>query len=98
MNWDLLVDWLFVQALHHPFTAPNPEDMDDLPSARALAYDLVYNGTEVAFVPFRVCLYCGMGMRMKLKGHGSDSGSGERNEGLRIGISIWLEGMGIGNG
>ena len=35
------------QALHHPFTAPNPEDMKDLSSARALAYDMVYNGVEV---------------------------------------------------
>jgi len=33
--------------LHHPFTAPNPEDMKDLSSARALAYDMVYNGVEV---------------------------------------------------
>lgn len=36
-----------VQALHHPFTAPNPEDMNDLATARALAYDMVYNGVEV---------------------------------------------------
>lgn len=43
----------FLQALHHPFTAPNPEDVDDLPSARALAYDMVYNGVEVAsMTPF----------------------------------------------
>lgn len=35
------------QALHHPFTAPNPEDMNNLASARALAYDMVYNGVEV---------------------------------------------------
>ena len=38
---------VFWQALHHPFTAPNPEDMEDLSSARALAYDMVYNGVEV---------------------------------------------------
>ena len=36
-----------MQALHHPFTAPNAEDMNDLASARALAYDMVYNGVEV---------------------------------------------------
>nr|GME19518.1 aspartate--tRNA ligase, chloroplastic/mitochondrial [Ipomoea batatas] len=36
-----------LEALHHPFTAPNPEDMNNLASARALAYDLVYNGVEV---------------------------------------------------
>ena len=40
-----------LQALHHPFTAPNPEDMNDLASARALAYDMVYNGVEVLFPP-----------------------------------------------
>ncbi|MGK7933609.1 MAG: aspartate--tRNA ligase [Microcystaceae cyanobacterium] len=36
-----------LEALHHPFTAPNPEDLDDLATARALAYDLVYNGIEI---------------------------------------------------
>jgi len=36
-----------LEALHHPFTAPNPEDLDDLKTARAQAYDLVYNGVEV---------------------------------------------------
>jgi aspartyl-tRNA synthetase len=37
------------QAIHHPFTAPRPEDWasGDLVNARALAYDLVYNGVEV---------------------------------------------------
>jgi aspartyl-tRNA synthetase len=35
-----------LEALHHPFTAPNPADMADLKTARALAYDLVYNGIE----------------------------------------------------
>ncbi|KAI5406378.1 hypothetical protein KIW84_052915 [Lathyrus oleraceus] len=35
-----------LEALHHPFTAPNPEDMNDLATARALAYDMVYNGVE----------------------------------------------------
>lgn len=44
----LLFEIVFLwQALHHPFTAPNPEDMKDLSSARALAYDMVYNGVEV---------------------------------------------------
>ncbi|KAH7676946.1 Aspartate-tRNA ligase type 1 protein [Dioscorea alata] len=43
-----------LEALHHPFTAPNPEDMDDLPSARALAYDLVYNGTEIGGGSLRI--------------------------------------------
>ncbi|KMZ56718.1 Aspartate--tRNA ligase [Zostera marina] len=36
-----------LEAIHHPFTAPNPDDMGDLPTARALAYDMVYNGVEV---------------------------------------------------
>ncbi|XP_057978114.1 aspartate--tRNA ligase, chloroplastic/mitochondrial isoform X2 [Malania oleifera] len=41
-------------ALHHPFTAPNPEDMGDLSSARALAYDLVYNGIEIGGGSLRI--------------------------------------------
>jgi aspartyl-tRNA synthetase len=40
-----------VQAVHHPFTSPHPEDMallDSAPTkARANAYDLVLNGYEV---------------------------------------------------
>ncbi|PSB28961.1 aspartate--tRNA ligase [Stenomitos frigidus] len=36
-----------LEALHHPFTAPNLDDLDDLKTARAQAYDLVYNGFEV---------------------------------------------------
>jgi aspartyl-tRNA synthetase len=36
-----------LEALHHPFTAPHPDDINDLTTARAQAYDLVYNGTEV---------------------------------------------------
>lgn len=36
-----------LEALHHPFTSPNPEDLDDIKSARAIAYDLVYNGNEI---------------------------------------------------
>ena len=36
-----------LEALHHPFTAPNPEDIEDLANARALAYDVVYNGVEI---------------------------------------------------
>jgi aspartyl-tRNA synthetase len=38
-------------AVHHPFTAPKPDDLDLLDSepwrARAQAYDLVLNGTEL---------------------------------------------------
>ncbi|CAD5164937.1 unnamed protein product [Musa acuminata subsp. malaccensis] len=42
------------EALHHPFTAPNPEDMNDLPLARALAYDMVYNGVEIGGGSLRI--------------------------------------------
>lgn len=45
----MLIIVIILQALHHPFTAPNPEDMEDLSSARALAYDMVYNGVEVSY-------------------------------------------------
>ena len=38
-------------AVHHPFTAPHPDDMRDFPDRpacwRALAYDVVLNGTEL---------------------------------------------------
>ena len=42
-----------LEAMHHPFTAANPEDMQgsngaSLKTARALAYDLAYNGVEIA--------------------------------------------------
>ncbi|MBA0677138.1 hypothetical protein Goari_018559 [Gossypium aridum] len=40
--------------LHHPFTAPNPEDMGDLSSARALAYDMVYDGVEIGGGSLRI--------------------------------------------
>lgn len=43
-----------LEALHHPFTAPNPEDMHDLSSARALAYDMVYNGVEIGGGSLRI--------------------------------------------
>ncbi|WP_287127641.1 aspartate--tRNA ligase [Candidatus Cyanaurora vandensis] len=36
-----------LEALHHPFTAPHPEDLADLKTARAQAYDLVWNGVEL---------------------------------------------------
>jgi len=42
------------EALHHPFTAPNPEDLDDLATARALAYDLVLNGIEIGGGSLRI--------------------------------------------
>lgn len=43
-----------LEALHHPFTAPNPEDLDDLKTARAQAYDLVYNGLEIGGGSLRI--------------------------------------------
>jgi aspartyl-tRNA synthetase len=43
-----------LEALHHPFTAPNPEDLDDLKNARALAYDMVYNGLEIGGGSLRI--------------------------------------------
>ncbi|MBE7381448.1 MAG: aspartate--tRNA ligase [Leptolyngbya sp. SIO1E4] len=43
-----------LEALHHPFTAPYPEDLADLKTARAQAYDLVYNGYEVGGGSLRI--------------------------------------------
>jgi aspartyl-tRNA synthetase len=43
-----------LESLHHPFTAPHPEDLDDLKTARAQAYDLIYNGTEVGGGSLRI--------------------------------------------
>lgn len=43
-----------LEALHHPFTAPHPEDRSDLKTARAQAYDLVYNGLEIGGGSLRI--------------------------------------------
>ena len=43
-----------LEALHHPFTAPHPEDLEDLKTARACAYDLVYNGIEIGGGSLRI--------------------------------------------
>ncbi|MBE9053580.1 aspartate--tRNA ligase [Nostocales cyanobacterium LEGE 11386] len=43
-----------LEALHHPFTAPHPEDVSDLKTARAQAYDLVLNGLEVGGGSLRI--------------------------------------------
>ena len=42
------------EALHHPFTAPHPDDLDDLKTARAQAYDLVMNGVEIGGGSLRI--------------------------------------------
>jgi len=41
-----------LEALHHPFTAPIR--MDDLKTARAQAYDLVFNGLEIGGGSLRI--------------------------------------------
>ncbi|ADI66117.1 aspartyl-tRNA synthetase ['Nostoc azollae' 0708] len=43
-----------LEALHHPFTAPHPDDLQDLKTARAQAYDLVFNGFEVGGGSLRI--------------------------------------------
>ncbi|HEY0241084.1 MAG TPA: aspartate--tRNA ligase [Gemmatimonadaceae bacterium] len=47
-----------LSAVHHPFTAPNPADIDKLDSnpraVRALAYDVVMNGTELGGGSIRI--------------------------------------------
>ncbi|MEO7218772.1 MAG: aspartate--tRNA ligase [Gemmatimonadaceae bacterium] len=47
-----------LDAMHHPFTAPNPDDAGfletDAGSVRALAYDVVLNGTELGGGSIRI--------------------------------------------
>jgi len=43
-----------LEALHHPFTAPHPDDLNDIKTARAQAYDLVFNGFEVGGGSLRI--------------------------------------------
>ncbi|MDJ0742502.1 MAG: aspartate--tRNA ligase [Xenococcaceae cyanobacterium MO_167.B27] len=43
-----------LEALHHPFTAPYPEDINDLKTARAQAYDIVFNGIEIGGGSLRI--------------------------------------------
>ncbi len=43
-----------LEALHHPFTAPHPDDQSDLTTARAQAYDLVLNGYEIGGGSLRI--------------------------------------------
>lgn len=43
-----------LEALHHPFTAPHADDINDLKTARAKAYDLVFNGLEAGGGSLRI--------------------------------------------
>ena len=43
-----------LEALHHPFTAPHPDDLNDIKIARAQAYDLVFNGFEIGGGSLRI--------------------------------------------
>jgi aspartyl-tRNA synthetase len=43
-----------LEALHHPFTAPHPDDVNDLKTARAQAYDLIFNGFEIGGGSLRI--------------------------------------------
>lgn len=43
-----------LEALHHPFTVPYPDDINDLSQARAQAYDIVLNGYEIGGGSLRI--------------------------------------------
>jgi aspartyl-tRNA synthetase len=59
-------------AVHHPFTAPHPEDLPLLTTtpgkARALAYDIVWNGSEVGGGSIRIHDAATQGRIFKLLG------------------------------
>ncbi|MGD8397774.1 MAG: OB-fold nucleic acid binding domain-containing protein [Anaerolineae bacterium] len=59
--------------VHHPFTAPHPDDIDRLESAptevRALAYDLVLNGEELGGGSLRIHGHDLQARLLRLLGH-----------------------------
>jgi len=80
-------------AVHHPFTAPHPEDMQAFPDQparwRALAYDVVLNGTELGGGSIRISDPAMQSRMFTLLGIG-DTADQERRfgfllEGLRAG-------------
>jgi aspartyl-tRNA synthetase len=80
-------------AVHHPFTAPHPADMQSFPDAparwRALAYDVVLNGTELGGGSIRISDPAMQSRKFSLLGIG-DVADQERRfgfllEGLRAG-------------
>lgn len=56
LEWDAEENRYF--AMHHPFTSPHPDDMEKLEedpgAARARAYDLVLNGSEIGGGSIRI--------------------------------------------
>ncbi|KAI4337465.1 hypothetical protein L6164_015880 [Bauhinia variegata] len=93
---------LLSRALHHPFTTPDPEDMNDLASAPALAYDMVYNGVEIGGgslkiykrdIQQKVLEIVGISMEQGLGSvtvrAGTDPGQGFCNEGMGQGIGTF---------
>ena len=65
-----------LEALHHPFTAPNPRDLEEakgeLRGVRALAYDMVYNGVEIGGGSLRIYRWVGGGREER--GAGKEEG------------------------
>jgi aspartyl-tRNA synthetase len=43
-----------LEAMHHPFTRPHPEDLPVSAHTRAIAYDLICNGTEIGGGSLRI--------------------------------------------
>ena len=64
------------KAMHHPFTAPQPDDLmsGDLSHARAIAYDLVYNGVEVGGGSLRIYRWGGRAKGGEGQGRGGGGG------------------------